>query len=404
MTDATAMRMRTVLAALFVFALGAREAAAYSRAGWVADLVTYAHDVQGTVTIVDAQTLRVDHFTYDGGGPPFVYFYLGGNDTDDAYKYGLELQPLLDHAYNDETVMLTLPPGETLDDYTAIAVWCRKFKVDFGSDVFQLVDPADADTDGDIDYDDYTKFQDCMNGPGTAPTPSILTAQECLDAFDRDTDGDVDASDFAGVQRAFILAQPQTAEYELTFDATWSAMTHPSDFPPNPHFSGLIGGTHNSNVDFWEPGGIASQGIENMAELGSKTALTNEVNAAITAGDAGAVISGGGINPSPGSVSVTFTATQEFPLATVTSMIAPSPDWFVATDSYALFRDGQWTPQVTVTMYVYDAGTDSGTTYTSANADTVPQDPIQLITDYPFRPPLEFEVTPVGTFTFQKID
>jgi hypothetical protein len=38
------------------------------------------------------------------------------------------------------------------------------------------------------------------------------------------------------------------ARYRLTFNATWSAQTHPNDFPPSPHFSGLIGMTHNSNA------------------------------------------------------------------------------------------------------------------------------------------------------------
>ena len=36
-----------------------------------------------------------------------------------------------------------------------------------------------------------------------------------------------------------------TARYRVRFNATWSATTHPNDFPSAPHFSGLIGGTHN---------------------------------------------------------------------------------------------------------------------------------------------------------------
>ena len=48
-----------------------------------------------------------------------------------------------------------------------------------------------------------------------------------------------------------------TAEYVVQFDATWSAQTHPLNFPPNPHFSGLIGGTHNDQVAFWEVGELA---------------------------------------------------------------------------------------------------------------------------------------------------
>lgn len=83
---------------------------------------------------------------------------------------------------------------------------------------------------------------------------------------------------------AAVCAQAEVVEYQVTFDATWSQATHPQDFPPSPHFSGLIGGTHNAAVTFWQEGELATTGIENMAELGSKTALTDEVNAAI--GDA----------------------------------------------------------------------------------------------------------------------
>jgi hypothetical protein len=34
------------------------------------------------------------------------------------------------------------------------------------------------------------------------------------------------------------------AQYQLTFEATWSKETHPQDFPSNPHFSPIIGASH----------------------------------------------------------------------------------------------------------------------------------------------------------------
>ena len=186
-------------------------------------------------------------------------------------------------------------------------------------------------------------------------------------------------------------------EYEVTFEATWSATTHPEDFPPGPHFSGLIGGTHNGNVTFWEVGELASNGIEQMAELGSKTALQNEVNATITAGDALSVLSGGGIAPSPGSVSLQFTISDTHPLVTLVSMIAPSPDWFVGVSGLNLRDGNQWRQTVVVDLDPYDAGTDSGVTYLSADDDTQPPDPItNLSNTFPFT-----GTPPLGTFTFE---
>jgi hypothetical protein len=184
-------------------------------------------------------------------------------------------------------------------------------------------------------------------------------------------------------------------EYTVVFEATWSEVTHPDDFPPNPHFSGLIGGTHNDQVAFWEVGGLASPGMETMAETGSKTLLTAEINDAILEGTAEAVISGGGISPSPGSVSKDFVITVDFPLVTLVSMVAPSPDWFVGTSGISLIEDGYWVAEKVVTLWPFDAGTDSGEGYTSANQDTDPQEPINLITDGPLG-----NGVPLGTFTF----
>lgn len=196
-------------------------------------------------------------------------------------------------------------------------------------------------------------------------------------------------------------ANEQTATYKLTFDSVWSASTHPNSFPPSPHFSGLVGGTHNSSVTFWEEGGIASNGIEVMAETGAKSTLISEVNAAIGSGTAGEVISGPGIGLSPGSAEVTFTISQDFPLATVVTMIAPSPDWFVGVSGLPLFNGQVWEDEVVVSLQPYDSGTDSGMNYTSPNMNTNPHEPIFEITGFPFE--TGGTVPPLGTFTFTRI-
>lgn len=181
----------------------------------------------------------------------------------------------------------------------------------------------------------------------------------------------------------------------VTFDAIWSAETHPIDFPASAHFSGLIGGTHNQSVVFWEGGLLATPGIQSMAETGSKTLFQGEVEDAIFAGTAGEVISGGSIPVSPGSASASFDISLDFPLATVVSMIAPSPDWFVGVHGLPLFEQGGWVSQKVVELPPYDAGTDSGASFTSPNQPTIPAMPIFTINDSPF-PSGES----LGTFTF----
>lgn len=187
----------------------------------------------------------------------------------------------------------------------------------------------------------------------------------------------------------------ETADFMLTFQATWSSATHPVSFPPGPHFSGLIGATHNSGYVMWGVGALSTTGIKDMAELGSKSALMGEVDAAIQAGNADNAVSGSGISVAPGIVSVSFEANAQFPLLSVTSMIAPSPDWFVGVADLDLKPGGQWVDSVSVTLPPYDAGTDSGSSYTSPNAATVPPAPIRLLTDSPF----DGSSPPLGTFT-----
>lgn len=193
------------------------------------------------------------------------------------------------------------------------------------------------------------------------------------------------------------LAQ-STATYRVTFESTWSAATHPDDFPSNAHFSGLIGGVYDATATLWEAGNLASTGIERMAEIGAKDSLRAEVETLIAEGRALAVLSGGGIGPSPGSVTLDFEMTEAFPLVSLVSMLAPSPDWFVGVAGLDLRAGGTWATERVVELYAYDAGTDSGPTYDSENDDTVPPEPIAALTDPPFL--VDGTVPPVGSFTF----
>lgn len=197
-----------------------------------------------------------------------------------------------------------------------------------------------------------------------------------------------------------MSASADVVQYRFTFVSTWSAATHPTNFPANPHFSQPVGGTHNANVEFWRPGGIASPGIESMAETGGTATLISEVNTAVAAGTARAPFTSGSVSPSPGTSIKTFSTSTAFPLITVVSMVAPSPDWFVGVNSLPLFDeyDG-WVDEVVIDLDPWDAGSDSGISYNSPDADLDPQIPINNLTDsFPFN-----SGGYLGTFTFARI-
>lgn len=163
------------------------------------------------------------------------------------------------------------------------------------------------------------------------------------------------------------------AQYVVTFEATWSATTHPDAFPPNPHFSRLTGATHAEGVTLWRVGVTATDGIRSMAETGSTVRLQAEVDAL---GGPARYLEGDPIRTSPGSGGATFTVTEGRPLVSVVTMIAPSPDWFVGVDGLDLrVRDG-WADRLEVEAVVYDAGTDDGASYTAADAPREARAPI----------------------------
>lgn len=190
-----------------------------------------------------------------------------------------------------------------------------------------------------------------------------------------------------------------TAQYAVRFDATWSSTSHPIGFPASAHFSPLIGGTHDASVQFWAVGAVASPGIRDMAERGLTAPLSNEVQGAINTGHAGAVILGGAVSPSPGTAGATFGVSQQFSRVSLVTMVAPSPDWFVGVNGLDLWVDGHWVDRVTVPLYAFDAGTDSGVDYTSANQVTVPPVPIAPGSAAAFQ-----NGTPLGLYTFTRTD
>lgn len=132
--------------------------------GWQAELRTLEHNVSGSVTIVDEDTIRVDNFTYDGGGI-VVHFYLGETESTPSFSSGVSIGPDLRGTSFDgsqEPIVYDLPVGQTLEGLTAISVWCVAAHVNFGSGTFVAPSFPDGDfnRDGVVDAADYTTWRD----------------------------------------------------------------------------------------------------------------------------------------------------------------------------------------------------------------------------------------------------
>lgn len=189
--------------------------------------------------------------------------------------------------------------------------------------------------------------------------------------------------------------------YKVIFSLNWSQQNFPTDYPSNAHFSKVIGWSHKSTSDFFQIGTMATAGIENMAETGGTSTLENEIQKLIDKGDGNKLVIGEGLSSGTGNINFEIEVTETFPSITLATMIAPSPDWYVAVVNINLFENGRFLTAKTVEAHVYDSGTDDGITYTSANADSNPKVPITLFVDTPLGNGTII-TPPIATINFQK--
>ena len=190
----------------------------------------------------------------------------------------------------------------------------------------------------------------------------------------------------------------QDAVYKIEFISNWSSAAHPTDYPTSTaHWSALIGTTHKDATPFFQLGMLASDGVEQVAESGNNSTITQEINAIIATGNAYEIINGSGLGTGPGTITINnVNVDADFPYISLLTMIAPSPDWIAQINNEKLTENnGDWKTSISVDVYATDAGTDSGTTYTSANVDT---NPAQNMSSLQNTAPFSDQI--VGTFVF----
>ena len=193
-----------------------------------------------------------------------------------------------------------------------------------------------------------------------------------------------------------------SALYTVTFQGRWNTDATTGGVPGGAHFSPLIGGVHSAGATFLKSGEAASAGVESMAEVGGTSGLRSEVNAAInsTPSTALSVLSRSGNIGRVGQKTLNnVRLTTEFPRVTLTTMIAPSHDWFVGVSGLLLLdSQGEWRSSHTVDLFPWDAGTEEGTDFSlSPSVDTVPRGVITSISGTG-----RFSAQPIASLTFTR--
>ncbi|XP_072746118.1 spondin-1 isoform X2 [Anoplolepis gracilipes] len=189
------------------------------------------------------------------------------------------------------------------------------------------------------------------------------------------------------------------AKYEVTFEGSWSRHTHPKDFPSKGwliRFSDVIGASHTGDYRFWQYSSngvphtqshahIASTGLRQVAEAGTTRKLESELKD--QSEHIRTIIKARGIAyPNvTGRTFAVFRVDNKHHLMSLVSKIDPSPDWIVGVSGLELcLPNCSWIIHKELNLYPYDAGTDDGITYLSADSPTEPQEPIRRITStYP---------------------
>jgi hypothetical protein len=107
---------------------------AHPAVGRSLELTRRSHRVGGTATIVDDCTIRIEGFTYDGGGREVrVYGGIAGD-----YENGPSLsEDLFGTPFDGEALELRLPAGVDLDDFDGLSIWCVPVGASFGHGTFQ---------------------------------------------------------------------------------------------------------------------------------------------------------------------------------------------------------------------------------------------------------------------------
>lgn len=173
--------------------------------------------------------------------------------------------------------------------------------------------------------------------------------------------------------------QAKEVSYKITFKANFTKSAHPgSGFPSNPHFSPLIGASHNALYSMYQMGSMATPGVKNVAETGNPTVLLSELRDLRSSDIVKDLQRGGGTNGTSTST-VTLKVSPDYPLISVITMIAPSPDWVVGVSGFSLKEDGEFIEKRELPLYAIDAGTDGGSRYTSGNK--IKNEPISLLID-----------------------
>jgi Spondin_N len=173
------------------------------------------------------------------------------------------------------------------------------------------------------------------------------------------------------------IAAPFEASYKIIFRLKWQNPEFA--VPAGAHVTALTGMIHSKDTSLWNTGSLATRGLEDVAEEGNSMNMNMELDAIIAEKKALSKF----LLPAPlvtGGLDTVLNFNTSYSCISFTSMIAPSPDWFMGLHNVDLFHGNSWVKDTTVSLMLYDAGTEDGDTFGYDNPETAPRQKISLLT------------------------
>ncbi|XP_058040473.1 spondin-2-like isoform X2 [Ahaetulla prasina] len=181
-----------------------------------------------------------------------------------------------------------------------------------------------------------------------------------------------------------LCGAEEPTTYSIVFTGKWSQTAFPKQYPlyrPPAQWSSLLGVAHNSDYVMWKASGYASNGMRELVERGEPWMLMKEIEAAgEKMQSVYGIFSASPVVTGTGQTSTLFEVDPGHPLVSLAVRIVPSPDWFVGIENFNLCDKSGWKNHVSIDLFPYDAGTDSGFTFSSPNFATIPRETITQIT------------------------
>lgn len=172
------------------------------------------------------------------------------------------------------------------------------------------------------------------------------------------------------------------AKYKVTFTNLWNEKDHVK-FPGNAHFSPVVSVSHDESFKLFQVGEKSSLALEEVAESGATTLITDVLSQAKKAGKALESSQTAAFFPKNVNEAIEFEVivSKKFPLLSFVSMIAPSPDWIVGQNSINLIQNNKFIENLEFDLYAMDAGTEKGDSAGNFGINNADQNPKKVISE-----------------------